>query len=442
MSRKTFRYSQSQGGYQESSSGEYDADHEKITTYSQDGRTKKWVRDINGRYDKAGKAVETYKYCAADREYRRHVGGAYDKNGKEVSNLTAGVNSQRSAATRTPSGPSASSSSSRPRTDTRPSASSSSSRPRTDTRPSSGPNALSSGSRSRTEPQSVPAAGNSGGRTLTRAEIQRQELEDARATEHYNNDEAPPSYRPRGHVEIDRNNPLYVAQGVRGNQQVPGYSSNAPSLPGPTGQTYALGRGNAPHMETFGGRHNPNAPLDYSSGDANGRRGNRMSSSDEAGYSSNSQDVFNMSGLSEGLSSDNADRNTHKSVSSRSQDTGKVKQGVKEGKKPVQSVEKKHRQTPSSGSDSFADSENSHPQARRAGVSGRESGRSGAGGSGSGARESGRSERRHGDSGRNRETSRQRADRKKKEADADAAAAAKRGHRAHKQQSSDDELYR
>ncbi|APA11268.1 predicted protein [Sclerotinia sclerotiorum 1980 UF-70] len=441
MSRKTYKYSQSRG-YQESESGEYDADHEKITTYKQDSKTKKWVLDINGKFNNAGKPVETYKYCKADREYRRDVRGIYDKNGKEISNLTAAVNSERSATPRTSAGPSNSGSSSRSRTETR---------------PSSGANTSSSSSRPRTEPRNVPTADNSGGRRLTTEEIERQNLEDARATEHYNNPEAPPSYHGReSYVNIDRNNPLYAAQGIRGNQPVPRYTANAPSVPKPTNQTYALGRGNAPSAETFGGRRNLKVPLEYSSGDAKNRRGNNMTSSGELsrGYSSNSQNMFNMSGLSEGLSfssEDGADKKYRKSGagsgSSRSQAVDKNKdkeagkKSNKEGKKPATSsattVDKKYgsRQIPTSGSSSFADEENSSedspPQRSRTGISGRESG-------------SARSDRRHADSTsvRKRDTSTQRKERKRKDAD-HAAAAAKRDHRVHKlQSSSDDELYR
>ncbi|KAJ8069388.1 hypothetical protein OCU04_003042 [Sclerotinia nivalis] len=389
MSRPTFRYSQSKKEYQAHKYGEYDADHDKITTYSYDSRDKKYVLDINGKYDKTGKEVDTYKYCKADKEYRRHVGGKYDRNGKELrlqSNLTAAINSQRSAA---------------------------------ETRPQSGTSTSGSGSRPRTESRTAPAAGNSGGRTLSSRDIDRQRLEDAQATELYHNGEAPPPYRPRGDVEIDRNNPLYAVGGVRGSQQVPGYNRDAPSLPKSTGQTYALGRGVAPTMETFGGRRDPKAPLGYSSGDASGR-GNKTSS-DEAGYSS--QDMFNMSGLSEGLSSsDNRDTRKPKGESSRrdAEKEAARKKDVREGKKPAAPVEKKHRQTPSSASGSLADSENSPPQTRRVGGSGRESGRS---------------DRHHDDKGKKRETSRQRRDRKDREADA------ARRERARKPPSSDDDLY-
>ncbi|KAF7862613.1 hypothetical protein EAF04_007486 [Stromatinia cepivora] len=399
MSRPTFRYSQSKKEYQPHKYGEYDADYDKITTYSYDSRDKKYVLDINGKYDKTGKAVETYKYCKADKEYRRHVGGKYDGNGKELrlqSNLTAAIKSQRNAA---------------------------------ETRPQSGTSTSGSSSRPRTESRTTPAAGNSGGRTLSARDIDRQRMEEAQATALYHDDEAPPSYRPRGHVEIDRNNPIYAVGGVRGSQQVPGYNRDAPSLPKSTGQTYALGRGNAPTMETFGGRRDPHAPLDYSSGDARGGRGNKTSS-DEAGYSS--QDMFNMSGLSEGLSSsDNRDTKKPKGESSRRDAEKEVarKKEVREGKKPVAPMEKKHRQTPSSGSGSFADSENSPPQTRRVGGSGRDHGRSDHGG-----RESGRSDR-HDDKGKKRETSRQRRERKDREADA-----AKRD-RVRKVPSSDDDLY-
>lgn len=322
----------SKGKFVPSAEGDYDADHEKVTTYSKDKNTGKMVPNINSETDEKGKKVEAYKYCKGDGLYRRHVGGKYDENGNKLRHQSH-LTEQIIKAGRSSSG-------------------------------------QCSGSGSGRAASGTGTSG--GGHTLSSAEIERQDRQDAMNAELFNNPSPPPSYNNRNYV--DPNPPLLT--NIRGDQPNPGYTSKPESYSKPTGETPNLGkRPGHRHVEgSFDGRAN----LAYSSEDAKNRRGNRSSSggfTDSQGHKSSSDSqggLFDMSDYEEEKkkkkkAQEKADtaaakkRDEEAAAAQKKED--EKKKAIKAGKQPVASSSL-HKRTISASSGSMADSENSPPKSK------------------------------------------------------------------------------
>ncbi|KAM0134711.1 hypothetical protein ACHAP3_005265 [Botrytis cinerea] len=392
-SRKTYKKDKTTGALTPHKHGEYDGDGDRITTYRKNSKGD-LVVDIDGRLDVNEKEVKKYKKCKAENYYRRDVRGTYtadqvDKFRQELrevpktSALTAELEQQRGETQRVDGRNERADAAQARQSGGRGESS------RTSTRGDSGRQPIpASGDRPRrVSPQ---------GRALTRRQIAEQVLEEVEATARYHEPGLFPERQPVGsHDPLDKP-PSYkdhkkdykderFANETAGpvNRNAPPYKENPLSFAGPTGLTPKLGKRlpkdtNPPI--SWGGRHDPNAPNSYSSGEFKGRRGNHLTSSDEENprrYTSGSDNVFRMSDLEKDLPSEEETKPTSLSkprASSRNRSSTKAPESKPPKKTSAEetSARKLRTNRPLSTDSSFGDSENSPPnflsQARRRGT--------------------------------------------------------------------------